>query len=330
MLRPDGYWGSEAQAAIRKVFATVLLLGVTGCGGGGGGDDIEVVNAGSPISITSPTNGFATTASTVTVAGHVNRRDGTFPNGNVSWTNGDNSGSTSVSCGGFCCFMVCTGSWQATVPLNDGTNTITATFEGASASVTVTRIPVSVVSGRVFMQGTGLALTSPDVLVARTDPGGSSSVVTRLDSSGNYAFTEVRAGSYAISPRLTPPESPSCLAFTPATRTVDVTTADVSGQDFAAATASPCYSIRGQVTASNNPGFGVKDVDVFIKDSSGNSFRKVTDAQGFYEFRFLLPATYTVTPESCFMAICNSFVPAIRSVTIVNSDMTGQDFVEQF
>jgi hypothetical protein len=158
-------------------------------------------------------------------------------------------------------------SWQTTVPLNDGTNAITATFEGANASVTVTRIQVFVVSGRVFMQGTGVGLTSPDVLVARTDPGGSSSIVARLDLSGNYAFTGLLAGSYTISPRLTPPESPSCLAFTPATRTVDVTTADVPGQDFAAATASPCYSIRGQVTASNNPGFGVKDIDVFIKDS---------------------------------------------------------------
>ena len=310
------------------VLATVLLLGVSGCGGDGG--DFEVVNAGAPISIESPANGSSTTASSVTVEGHVNRRDGTFPNGNVSWTNGGSSGSTSVYCGAFCCFIVCTGSWQATVPLNNGTNTITATFEGANASVTVTRIPVSVVSGRVFMQGTGVGLTSPDVLVSRTDPGGSSSVVTRLDALGNYAFTGLLAGSYTINPQLTLPESPSCLTFSPATRTVDVTTEDLPGQDFSAAAASACYSIRGRVTASNNPGFGLKDINVFIRNSYGESFRKVTDAQGFYEFHYLLPGIYTVTPESCFMAICNKFIPENRSVAIANTDVTGQDFVEQF
>lgn len=310
--------------------STILLCSVAGCGGGGGSSDITVTNSGPPIFIESPTNGFSTTATSVTVTGFVNRRDGSFPNGSVSWSNGGSSGTTPVYCGVFCCFIVCTGSWQTTVPLNVGTNTITAAFEGASASVSVTRIPVFVVSGRASMQGIGLGLTSPDVLVARTDAAGSFSIFTILDQSGNYAFTGLLAGSYTIRPQLAYSVSSSCLTFTPASRTVDVITADVLGQDFTAAGASPCYSIRGQVTASNNPGFGVEGVDVFIKDSSGSSFRKVTDAQGLYEFLFLVPGTYTITPESCIWGTCNTFIPATQSVTIVSSDVTGQNFVEQF
>ena len=317
----------RAATATQKILATALLFSVAGCGGGG--NDFEVVNAGPPVSISAPAGGSSTTASAITVEGHVNRSDGSFPNGNVSWTNDGSSGSTPVFCGAFCCFIVCTGSWQTTVPLHVGTNTITATFEGASVSVTVTRVAVYALSGRVFMQGTGVGLASPDVLVSRADAAGSSSFALP-DQSGNYTFTGLLAGSYTITPQLAYSVSSPCLSFAPANKSVDVTTADVVGLDFAAGQALPCYSIRGQVTASNNPGFGVKDVNLFIKNSGGSSFRKVTDAQGFYEFRFLLPGTYTITPESCFLAICNTFVPASQTVSIIASDVTGQNFIEQF
>jgi len=105
-----------------------------------------------------------------------------------------------------------------------------------------------------------------------------------------------------------------------------VTTADVSGQDFAAAQASSCHSIRGQVTSSDNPGVGVKNIDVEIKDSNGNTFHKVTDAQGSYEFHFLLTGTYTITASYCAFG-CATIIPATRTVTLAKVDVTGQDFV---
>jgi hypothetical protein len=110
-----------------------------------------------------------------------------------------------------------------------------------------------------------------------------------------------------------------------------VTTADILGQDFSATQPSACYSIRGRITASTNPGFGVKGIDVFIEDSMGGSLRKVTDASGSFDFRHLLPGIYTITPRSCSIFFpCMTFVPATRTVTISSGDVIGQDFVEQF
>ena len=180
---------------MRNAFVIALLLGGAGCGIGSGGGG-SVVNDGPPISINDPANGFSTTASSITVTGVVNRSDGSFPGGTVYWNTGSNSGSSSVTCGFLCCLFVCVGSWQATIPLNVGSNTITATFESASASVTVTRIPTFTVSGRTYMQGTSAPLLSPDVLVSRTDPASSTLYGGPRDSSGGYTFTGLLAGNY--------------------------------------------------------------------------------------------------------------------------------------
>jgi hypothetical protein len=209
-------------------------------------------------------------------------------------------------------------------------NTIAATFEGSSDAVTVNRIAVFDVTGRVSLQSTGEALVSPEVMVTLTSQGGSSGVPTILDGSGNYIFGGLVAGSYTLSPALAPVVSSSCLSFSSSSRTVDLTTVDISGQDFAADQLLACHAIRGRVTASTNPGFGVNGIDVLIEDSIGGSFRKVTDASGSFDFRYLLPGSYTITPSSCPFTPCMTFVPATRTVLIMSSDVIGQDFVEQF
>jgi hypothetical protein len=208
-------------------------------------------------------------------------------------------------------------------------NTIAATFEGSSDSVTVNRIAVFDVTGRVSLQSTGEALVSPEVMVTLTRQGGASGVPTILDESGNYIFGGLVAGSYTLSPALAPLVS-SCLSFSSSSRTVDLTTVDISGQDFAADQPMACHSIRGRVTASTNPAFGVNGIDVSIADSIGGSLRKVTDASGSFDFRYLPPGSYTITPRSCPLTTCMPFVPETRSVVITNSDVIGQDFVEQF
>lgn len=316
---------ARISAAIRNAFVIALLLGGAGCGGGG--DSFSVTNGGPPISINDPANGFSTTETSIIVTGFVNRIDGSFPSGTVYWNNGSSSGSSPVTCGFLCCLFVCVGSWEATVPLNVGSNTITATFENASTSVTVTRIPVFAVSGKAYMQGTSAALTSPDVMVSRTDPASSTLYGTYLDSSGSYTFTGLLAGNYTVNPYLPLPGSSTCLTFTPASRTVSVSTTDVTGQDFAAATASPCYSIQGQITHNGN---GVNSVSVYIQDSSGQSTYRATNFSGVYQFNYLVPGAYTITPQSCFFGGCITFSPASLTVTIVNTNVTGQDFAELY
>lgn len=335
--RPVRYQGSSnsgawVSTAIRKAFVIMLLLGGVGCGPGllSGDQGVEVINVSAPITINEPANGYSTTAPSVTLMGHVSRRDGSFPEGFVYWYNGNSSGSTRVYCPFLCCFMVCTGAWQTDVPIIDGTNTITVTYEGASASVTVERIPVSVITGRVFLQETSAGLTSQDVLVTLSDSTGASPKIAYPDASGNYNYTGLLAGSYTFNPYLPQPESTSCLAFTPASRTVAVTTADVPGQDFAAAPASPCYLIRGQVYTYGN-GFaiiGSGNINVYLSDSSGHGMHRVTNTNGYYEFHYLAPGTYTITPEYCYSySNCSTFSPASTTFTIVNSNAVGQDFL---
>jgi hypothetical protein len=327
-LRP----GRRRVAARAAIVAALAGLFVLAAGCGGGGDESEAINVGPYIRISVPAGGFSTTTSTVTVSGSVSRPDGTFPHGSVTWTNGSSSGSTTVVCGLFCCLFICVGSWQADIPLQVGSNTITASYGANSAAVTVTRIPVFAVSGRLFLQASQLGLSSPSLQVALENTAGSLLALTAPDASGNYSFGGLTGGDFTLEPRITPPASPQCLAFDPASRSVAVAGADVTDQDFSATQPAPCYSIRGQVTASTNPGFGLSNVQVWITDTSLASFMVRTDAGGLFEFQLLRPGAYTVEPTSCPFGplSCAAFVPASRSVTITASDVAGRDFVQQF
>jgi hypothetical protein len=327
-LRP----GRRRAAAGAVIVAALTGLFVLAAGCGGGGEESEALNVGPYILISVPGNGFSTTDSSVTVSGSTSRPDGTFPQGNVTWMSGGSSGSASVQCGFLCCLFICVGSWQADVPLQIGSNTITVSYGGNIASVTVTRIPVFAVSGRLFLQASGMGLASPSLQVALESSTGSLLALTTPDASGDFRFGGLTGGDFVLEPRITPPASPQCLAFDPVSRTLSVAGADVPGQDFSATQPAPCYSIGGRITASTNPGFGVDGVPVWITDLSQASFMVRTDAGGFFEFQLLRPGAYTVEPLSCPLGplSCTTFVPASRSVTITASDVAGQDFVQQF
>ncbi len=165
--------------------------------------------------------------------------------------------------------------------------------------------------------------------MSRTDPASSRLYGAYLDSFGSYTFTGLLAGTYTLTPSISPPGSSTCLTFAPPSRGVTISTYAVSGQDFAASEAAACYSIRGQITYSTS-GSGAGNVQVYIQNSSGQSTYRTTNSGGFYEFNYLLPDTYTITPQSCSLLLCNTFTPATRSLTVVNADIASQNFVEQF
>jgi len=126
--------------------------------------------------------------------------------------------------------------------LANGTYTVTPsrpgyTFDPPSATVTVTGADV-----------TGLAFTATAVptytLSGTITPaangagsivslGGSPSAVTSADASGAYAFPGLPAGTYTVTP------SRSGYVFTPASAPVTITSADITGIDFAAAPVPP-------------------------------------------------------------------------------------------
>jgi hypothetical protein len=127
-----------------------------------------------------------------------------------------------------------------------------------------------------------------------------SAASTTADGSGNYALTSLVAGSYVVTP------SKSGCTFSPASQTVTLTTADVSGVDF---TATCAYSISGHVGAAG-------------ATVAAGSQSATADANGAYTITGVPPGTYTVTPS---LSIC-TFTPTSQSVTVVNADVTGVDF----
>ena len=326
-LRPER--GRAAAGAV--IVAALAGLFVLAAGCGGGGEESDAINVGPYISINVPASGISTTAESVTVSGSASRPDGSFPHGTVAWTTSAGSGTASVQCGFLCCLFICVGSWRVDVPLQVGSNTITVSYGSSSASVTVTRIPVFAVSGKLFLQASGTGLSSPCLQVALESDAGSLLALAAPDASGDYRFGGLTGGDFTLEPRITPPASSQCLAFDPASRPVSVVGADVPGQDFSATEPLPCYSIGGRITASTNPGFGVEGVQVWITDAGQASFMVRTDAGGYFEFQLLRPGTYTVEPSYCpFAPPCSTLAPPSRSVTVTANNVAGQDFTLLF
>lgn len=300
---------SVTRAAISRLLAVLLLLGLAACGGTEVGDPTQ-------ISITDSRDGGSTLDSEITIGGWVDKTGITTDPGSVTWQNEGSTGTVPVT---VVCFIICEGRWKATVPLGLGTNTISVTYFGASDSMTITRFLAFKISGNVRTQNS-LPLMSPDVVVTRTDAA-LSEVIVRLDNKGHYETVAV-PGNYSITPKVTLNIPALCLTFSPPSRMVDLTAADMSGQDFV--TTHPCYSISGNV----NNGFSGRDgIKITIEDTNGNVLATFTEVLGSYNIHWLKPGTYTISPSNCFSPTsCDSFIPASRTVTITSNNLFNQDF----
>ncbi|HEY5909399.1 MAG TPA: immunoglobulin domain-containing protein [Verrucomicrobiae bacterium] len=123
------------------------------------------------------------------------------------------------------------------------------------------------------------------------------------DSSGNYAFTHVCPGDYAVTPSL------AGYGFDPASQPLRLAS-DTNGVSFRGFTV---FTLAGRIT-QNNVGLG--NVTVQAGTQSTN-----TDATGYYLLNNLRPGTYTVTPtQACYL-----FIPSSRTVSLA-TNITGMDF----
>src|SRR6185503_14171575 len=197
--------------------------------------------------------------------------------------------------------------------LPDGTYTVTpsktnVTFTPANRSV--------VIAGGVSVSGTNFTAVSTLTVTGNVTPAGLSvgTVMTMtggatatVDSSGNYTFTSVANGTYTITP------SKPAFTFSPASQSVTVNGANVSGVNF---TATP-ITISGTVTPAAN-GAGTT-----INLAGPTSGTMLADAAGAYSFGALGDGTYTVTPVKTGF----SFTPASRTVTISGASVSSVDFV---
>ncbi|SRR6266540_1248321 len=189
-------------------------------------------------------------------------------------------------------------------------------FSPTSASVTVSGsdVPnVDFVSAvqRFTISGTVGGATAEGVTLTLA-LGSTTNVVatTTTDALGNYAFTDLLTGSYAVTP------AKAGYVFSPNVRWVTLSSADATGQSF---TAAALHAITGSVVGSVLDGVAVS----LLSRSSGYSGPTgpqgpvlVTDASG--AFRFDQPAgAYTLTPARTGY----SFSPAARDVDVSGGDV---------
>jgi hypothetical protein len=171
------------------------------------------------------------------------------------------------------------GAWQTT--LSSGSSTY-------SVSGTVTNSAGTAISGVTVSNG-------------------STSVST--NSSGAYTFTGLNNGTYTLTPSL------SGTSFSPASRSVTVNGANVTGQNFTGTGGSTTYSVSGTVTTST--GAAISGVSI-----SNGSTSVSTNTSGQFTFANLANGTYTLTPSLSGY----TFSPTSRSATVNGANVTGQNF----
>lgn len=299
---------------------------VTACGGGdeGGGPTGQIV-------IETPATGFSTNATSVTVSGRANMANLVDPLSDeaITWSASGNSGVASRSIFASFPFGFPVYSWDATVPLVFGDNTISVSFLGDSQSIIVTRFTQVNVVGAVTLATTAAAVPGVLVSLALSPSSGGGNRLETADENGTYKFVWVRAGNYTVSPEAPPPpQSSICFSYDPPNTAINIGDTDTADKqvDFIATPQSPCYSISGRVVASTDPTFGMRDVTVRLTDSSGNALARVTNTAGIYTFYQLPPGSYTVTPSASFA----QFNPASRTATITNTSIFLPDIARLF
>lgn len=194
------------------------------------------------------------------------------------------------------------------VSANPSENQRTGTITIAGQTFTVTQAGAGQtysISGRV-RTASGAAIAG----VTMTLTGAGSGTAT-TNSYGNYKFTALTNGSYTVTP------SKDAYTFTPPNRSVTVSGANRTGQNFTGTPAGGgIYSISGKVRTAS--GAAIPGVTMTLTGSG----TVTTNSYGNYRFTGLANGIYTVTPSKTGYA----FTPPDRTVTISDANMTRQNF----
>ncbi len=193
-------------------------------------------------------------------------------------------------------------------------NTYTTNAITSNCTVVANFIGTYTLSGRVTIQRSGAGLfRSPVPLSGVTITlSGTSAGTAITDSNGNYIFTGLISGNYIIVPSLTG------YAFTPVSRSVNISNANVINQNFTARAVSATFSVSG--TVRTDGGAPIQGVTMTLSGAATGT--TMTDANGNYSFTGLVNGRYTVTPSLAG----HTFTPLHRSVVINNANRTGLDF----
>ena len=173
----------------------------------------------------------------------------------------------------------------------------TASSSNTSSSTTSTTSAFSL---------SGVVSGVPSATVATA---GTASLNTATDSSGNFSFASLAAGSYTVAP------TQAGYIYIPVSRVETITTASITDVTFAATAATAAtYTVSGTVSGSVVAG-------VTMTLNGTNVGSALTDAGGNYSFAGLASGTYTLT------ATLNGYsFSAPRIVALGTTDSTGNNF----
>jgi hypothetical protein len=140
---------------------------------------------------------------------------------------------------------------------------------------------------------------------------GVASAQTTANSSGNYTFTGLANGKYAVTPGRTG------YAFSPVTEVATVNGANVTGINFSATSqVGQTFNISGTIS----PNTGGSGATVTLSGAAAAT--TTADGAGNYTFTGLGNATYTITPTHTGFG----FNPATQSVRVNGSNVSGLNF----
>lgn len=143
---------------------------------------------------------------------------------------------------------------------------------------------------------------------------GAVKVTTAAD--GAFVFNNVAPGSYTLSPVIS--ASLAGVTFTPASRSVTVSSANVINQNFTAT-----FRITGRITNSAGNGIG----GITVRRTLGASvFNATTDSSGNFTFTNCNSGAQTIAPLLTPSLAGVSFSPASYNVTVGTANLTNINF----
>ena len=144
---------------------------------------------------------------------------------------------------------------------------------------------------------------SGDVLsgVTITLTGGTTTITTTTDASGNFSFKGKANGTYTITPFL------QGYTFSPTISTVTLSGASVTDTNFTATATSISGAVSGDVLSG---------IAITL---SGTGLTTTTDASGNYSFSGIMNGNYTVSPSLTGY----TFSPTISTITVSGASITG-------
>jgi hypothetical protein len=142
---------------------------------------------------------------------------------------------------------------------------------------------------------------------------GAAAATTTADGSGNFSFTGLANGGYSVTP------SRSGYTFTPASQSVTVSGANLTGISFTGQPVPTTWSISGTISPVS-AGSGAT-----VTLGGAAAATATADGSGNFSFTGLANGSYSVTPSRSGY----TFTPASRAVTVSGANQTGINFTGQ-